>query len=226
MATASVTKPRSSRPRRRRFSQYRRSPFVTCLILTRNRRPWLPYALRCALYQTYRTTEILVVADGENVQDLLPPGARYLHLEGKPTIGAKRNAGTEAARGELIASYDDDDFSAPGRLADQVRRIQESGKAVTGYRSMRFTDGRRWWLYTGAPDYVIGTSLLYRRDWWERNRFPEIQVDEDGQFWRRARAAGQVATADAGELMWATVHPNNTSPRQFKTKQWTELSCV
>ncbi len=193
---------------------------MTCLILTRNRRPWLPCALRCAQYQTYRQTEILVVADGESVADLLPPGMRYLELPGRPTIGAKRNAGAESARGELIAHFDDDDFSGPGRLADQIRRLQESRKAVTGYRSMRFTDGHRWWLYNGAPDFILGTSMLYSRAWWQSNRFPNDQIGEDEKFWRRARAQEQISTADAGELMWATIHSNNTSPRQLGTKQW------
>lgn len=196
---------------------------MTLLLLTRNRRRWLPYALRCARYQTYRPTEILVVADGENVADLIPPTVRYLHLPGTRTIGAKRNSGVESARGELIAHWDDDDFSAPGRLADQVQRLKESGKAVTGYRSMRFTDGERWWLYSGASDYALGTSLCYRRTWWERYRFPESQVGEDNEFIAPARAQRQIVTADAGEFMWATIHRENTSPRVMKGKQWTEL---
>ena len=164
-----------------------------------------------------------MIADGENVSDLIPPGVRYLHLEGSPTIGQKRNVGSEAARGDLVASFDDDDFSAPGRLTDQIRRLQQLGKAVTGYCSMRFCNGPQWWQYTGAADYALGTSLVYRRDWWACNPFPEIQVGEDNGFVGRAREQGQIVAADAGDLMWATIHSNNTSPRQLTGGNWSQL---
>jgi O-antigen biosynthesis protein len=196
---------------------------VTCLLLTRNRPRWLPWSLRCAQYQTYQNKEILVVSSGQDVTDLIPPGVSHLHLSGKPSTGAARNAGCEAARGEVIAHFDDDDFSHPGRLEDQLRRLIDTGKPVTGYRSMRFTDGTRWWRYDGSADYALGTSLVYRRDFWQRNRFPDLLVGEDNAFVSRARACGGIATADAGGMMWATIHNANTSPRSVKGKQWVSL---
>lgn len=199
----------------------RRARFVTCLLLTRNRRPWLPWSLRCAQYQTYRNREVLVISSGDPVDDLIPPGVRHLHLSGKPSTGTVRNAGCEAASGEVIAHFDDDDFSHPRRLEDQVRRLISSGKPVTGYRSLRFTDGLSWWLYSGAPGYALGTSLVYRRDWWERNRFPDLMVGEDNAFVGRAR--GALVSVDAGEMMWATIHTGNTSPRRLKGNQWRQL---
>lgn len=196
---------------------------MTCLLLTRNRRHWLRWSLRCTQYQTYPEKEILVVSSGESVSDLLPAGVRHLHLPGHPTTGAMRNAGCEAAAGELIAHFDDDDFSAPGRLADQVARLIESGKAVTGYRTMRFTDGDSWWQYTGVPDYALGTSLVFRRDWWAQHRFPDLRVGEDTAFVYRARALRAITSVDAGDLMWATIHPQNTSPRQLKGNNWRRI---
>jgi glycosyltransferase involved in cell wall biosynthesis len=196
---------------------------VTCLLLTRNRRRWLPWSLRCAQYQTYPSTEILVVSSGEDVSDLIPPEVRSLKLSGKPAIGSMRNAGCEAARGEVVAHFDDDDFSHPRRLEDQVRRLISSGRSVSGYRSMRFTDGGRWWLYQGSGDYALGTSLVYRRDFWQRNRFPDLNVGEDNQFVSRARACGAIVTVNAGEMMWASIHEQNTSPRSVKGKQWRQL---
>jgi glycosyltransferase involved in cell wall biosynthesis len=84
------------------------------------------------------------------VDDLIPPGVRLIHLPGRPTIGAKRNIGVEAATGEVVAHFDDDDWSAPGRLEEQVRRLVSSGASVSGFRSMKFTDGLRWWKYEGS----------------------------------------------------------------------------
>ncbi len=160
---------------------------------------------------------MLILADGEDVQDLVPddPRIKLIHLEGSIQIGDKRNYGCERAAGKTIAHFDDDDFSAPERLADQLLRLDESGKSVTGYHSMRFTDGARWWKYGGTVNYALGTSLVYRKAWWHYNRFQSVQVGEDNQFVSRAFDAGQLATADAGNLMHATVHKGNTSPRSM-----------
>ena len=143
------------------------------------------------------------------------PCIRLIHLAGSPEIGPKRNYGCERAAGKIVAHWDDDDYSAPGRLADQIQRLLESGKAVTGFHSMRFTDGARWWKYEGTRNYALGTSLCYRRAWWLAHPFPAVQVGEDNQFVGTAHAAGELVTADAGDLMYATNHPGNTSPRKM-----------
>lgn len=198
---------------------------MTCLCLTRNRREWLPKAIRAFQAQTYGPRELLVVADGEEVRDLIPADSRIrlIHLESSIEIGGKRNFGCEHAAGTIIAHWDDDDFSSPARLADQTGRLETSGKQVTGYHSMRFTDGAAWWQYSGTVDYSLGTSLCYRRSWWENHRFPALQVGEDNAFVRDAWLAGELATADAGELMYATIHAGNTSPRNF-TDNWKRIS--
>jgi O-antigen biosynthesis protein len=198
---------------------------VTCLCLTRNRREWLPKAIDHFRLQTYVNRELLIVADGESARDLVPesPSIRLIEIQGPIEIGAKRNFGCERAHGEIIAHWDDDDYSAPGRLADQVDRIVASGKSVTGYRSMRFTDGREWWQYSGSPGYALGTSLCYRREWWREHPFSVKQIGEDKDFASEAGRSGELELSDAGDLMYATIHPGNTSPRQLSGTNWTKL---
>ena len=154
---------------------------MTCLCLTRNRRQWLPQAIACYRRQAYQRRELLILADGEDVRDLVPQddSIRLIHVEGHPDIGSKRNFGCSAARGSLIAHWDDDDYSGPGRVAEQVSRIADSGKSCAGYHSMRFTDGARCWRYHGVPHYAVGTSLLYRREWWQSHPFPALQTCEE-----------------------------------------------
>lgn len=160
------------------------------------------------------------MSSGEDIADLVPSDVRHVHLAGNPVIGVMRNAGSGHAQGELIANFDDDDFSSPIRLEDQVQRLLSSHACLTGYHSMRFTDGQRWWKYAGVSNYALGTSLLYRRSWWQAHRFPELQVGEDNDFVRAAAQALQLSSADAGELMFATTHPGNTSPRNLAGKSW------
>lgn len=190
--------------------------------------------MRNVAYQTYPNRELVIVATGQDVAGLIQSSQsrdpslrslsiRYLHLPGKPTIGSLRNAGAGVARGKIVASFDDDDYSHPERLRHQVGRLQSTGKSVTGYRSARFTDGRKWWFYSGVMDYVLGTSLVYWRDWWQAHPFPAIQIGEDASFCKTAYRAGQLDMVDAGEMLWATIHSGNTSPRNLTARQWKEL---
>ena len=101
-------------------------------------------------------------------------------------------------------------------MADQIQRLEKSGKSVTGFHSLRFTDSDgHSWKYEGTQNYALGTSLLYRKAWWRMNRFSSVQVGEDNQFVAAASNQGELATADAGDLMYATIHPGNTSPRKM-----------
>lgn len=169
--------------------------------------------MQCARYQTYPNREILVVSSGEDVAGLLPNDVRRIHLPARPLVGAMRNIGCNLAQGELVAHFDDDDFSHPQRIYEQVERLRDSGLAVTGYHSMRFTTGEQWSRYQGVSNYALGTSLCYRRSWWQLHPFPACDVGEDNDFVHLAAARHQLVSADAGDLMFATTHQGNTSPR-------------
>jgi len=205
------------------------NPSVTCFCPTRNRRRWLPKAIACFQAQTYADLRMLIIADGEEVGDLIPKDDLRISLctlrdpERPRTSGEKFNLCCELSKTEIVCKWDDDDYSAPGRVADQVQRLQESGKAVTGYHTMMFTDGRDWWKYPGPPTFAMGTSLCFRRDWWEKHRFSAMQVGSDVLFSNEAANAGQLASADAGDLMVATIHPGNNSPRRTSGGPWQKV---
>lgn len=99
-------------------------PVVSCVMLTTHpkRARYLPDALRSYRGQTLAERELVVVNDGApllsraadiTVVNLPDRGRRW-------TIGEKRNVGVRFARGEFVATWDDDDVSLPGRLAAQV----------------------------------------------------------------------------------------------------------
>jgi glycosyltransferase involved in cell wall biosynthesis len=194
------------------------NPLVTCLCLTRNRREWLPKAIACFQLQTYANRELLIVADGEEVADLIPENdarIRLVYAWSGLSVGRKRNFGCGLAQGSVIAHWDDDDYSAPERLSYQVWRLRESGKAVTGFHSLKFTDGKAWWQYQGASSFVCGTTLCYERGWWLSHPFEDMQVMQDENFATRAASCRQLAADGELNLMYATIHAGNTSPRSI-----------
>lgn len=198
---------------------------VTCVCLTRNRRAWLAKAMAAYLAQTYEARELLIIADGEEVRDLIPdrPDIRLIHVEEGRTIGEKRNFGVEQARSKYVAHWDDDDFSGPDRLHDQLGRLRSAGVSVAGYSQIDFTDGTSWWRYSGDVGFAPGSSLVYEREWALRNPFLAIQIGEDGEFVKTAREHGQIVTAPSPGLLTASVHADNTSPRNLTDRFWTKL---
>jgi glycosyltransferase involved in cell wall biosynthesis len=198
---------------------------ITCLCLTRNRREWLPKAITGYLAQTVQPRELLILADGEDVRDIVPEreDIRLIHVEEGRTIGDKRNFGVSLARGKYIAHWDDDDVSAPDRLRDQLDRLRQSAVPVTGYFQIDFTDGHDWWRYTGDRDYAPGSSLFFEKEWALAHPFPAVQIGEDGDFVRAARERKMLTAVPANGMLTASIHSGNTSPRQLMGDMWQKL---
>ncbi len=196
---------------------------------TRSRPALAAMALDCYLQQTYQHKELIIVDDAGSPSFETPPdieGVKYFRLNQRLTVGAKRNICVSRAEGEVICHWDSDDWNHPERLSDQIARLGTHD--VTGYNSMRFTDGQRWWQYTAAsPDYAVGTSLMYRRSYWEKSPFPDEMVGEDARFIVPARNAGKIICVDAGAYMYATNHAGNTDQRRQLNDpnclQWREI---
>lgn len=186
----------------------------------------LAQAIRCFQAQTYNPRELLIVADGEDVRAVVPsdPRMRLIHLSESLRIGEKRNFACERALGDVVCHWDDDDQSEPRRIESQVAALlAQPDKQVAGFHTMRFTDGAAWWRYRGDPTYALGTSLCYWREYWQGHRFPLKQVGEDNDFVRLASAAGVLASVDAGDLMHASIHSGNTSPKMLG-QSWEKLA--
>ena len=199
--------------------------FVTCVCPTLNRHQFLPRAIKCFLGQEYPKKELLIVDDGASALHLIPqdPRIRYINFKGRLKIGEKRNFCNENAIGELIAHWDDDDWSHPRRLGEQIALLG-AGK-VTGYQSILFHEPKtgQVWKYNGAARYAVGTSLLYRRDYWAANPFratdPGTNWGEDNNFVHRA--FHHITVTDGTGRCVATTHAGNTSPRVTSRREWT-----
>lgn len=197
---------------------------VSCIMPTKNRREYVPRAIACFLAQTYEKKELIVLDNGDPVADLMPKNSmiKYMRLNSQQTTGHLRNFCCQMASGEFIAHWDDDDWSHPRRLEEQVAALGD--KAVTGYQKILFHGPKPgdFHKYSGAHEYAVGTSLLYRRDWWERNRFKSDQVGEDTDFVTRAR--GNIVVTDGTGRLVAATHAKNTSPRKAKGDEWVRVS--
>ena len=120
--------------------------------------------------------------------------------------------------------WDDDDWSASHRITYQVETLLRENADLCGLRQMLFYDpaNSQSWLYTypeRARLWLAGGSLLYTRQFWQRNPFPNLQVGEDTRFvWGQAKA--RIAVAPDFNFYIATIHPSNTSPKICSGPYW------
>ena len=205
-------------------------PLVTCIMPTCDRKQFVPQAVRCFLRQDYPNAELLIVDDGrESIADCVPrhDRIRYIRLERKLTVGAKRNLACQQSKGELIVHWDDDDWYPHWRLGAQVRALLESGADLCGSSRIFYFNAAEklsWEYRYEAPgvQWVGGNTLAYHKRFWERSRFQDIQVGEDSRFlW--SSVPKKVADLKDPSLCVGMIHRRNTSPKSTVGQYWKSL---
>jgi O-antigen biosynthesis protein len=200
---------------------------VSCVMPTANRRRFVPGAIAQFLAQNYAQKELVILDDGDDmVADLVPhhPSIRYLRTPRHRDLGAKRNAGCEAARGDIILHWDDDDWYAPDRIHLQLEALRSSGAYLCGLDTAFLVDPRirAAWEYvypTDAAPWIFGATLCYRREYWRANPFPNTNVGEDARFVSHARP-GQLRVMRNNHFFVSLVHATNTSPKHTRDPRW------
>ncbi len=100
-------------------------PFVSICTPTFNRRPFIPYMLKCFDHQIYpkERMEWIIVDDGtDKIGDLVQhiPQVKYFAYNEKMLLGKKRNTMHEKCKGDIIVYMDDDDYYPPERVSHAV----------------------------------------------------------------------------------------------------------
>ena len=203
------------------------SQTVSCIMPTRNRRRFVGQSIWYFLRQDYSQRELIILDDGEDaVADLVPNDERirYVRLDRRLSLGAKRNLGCELSRGSLIAHWDDDDWMSAERLSIQVAHLLESDALACGARHLLYysPDAGEAWIYRypdKARPWLAGNTLLYRRSVWKEHPFPELNVGEDNAFVWQLPPDRLQAVPDSSFYV-ALIHRDNTSAKNLADPRW------
>jgi glycosyltransferase involved in cell wall biosynthesis len=173
---------------------------VSCLMPTRDRRPYIPLAIRSFQNQTHQEKELLILDDGEDtILDLVPPDPRihYLRNDCPPwTLGHKLNALAKTALGEILCNWDDDDWAAPGRIAYQLAHLTATEKALTGFNNFHYWDTTAnqayLWKHPARTFKPPGSTQMYARAWALAHPMRDMTLPVDLHFATEAHTHGQV----------------------------------
>lgn len=180
---------------------------------TRNRPRFFRQALRNFLRQTWRSSELVVIDDGEQAVERICRGAdrvQYIRLRQPATTGMKMNLGIEAASGDMLLKFDDDDYQAPRYIETAVQHLPNRRRdrtivawdcfaiLVAGERRLRFS-GHGW---------TVGATLCFHRELWQRCPFRDVRTGYDSWLLRDLRP--EVTRICAPDLYVVVRHGGNT----------------
>jgi glycosyltransferase involved in cell wall biosynthesis len=192
-----------------------RDTLISCLMVTRGDPHRLRHAIRGFQAQTHPRTELVIVTDKpEQRLQLLrsefpASNIRWVFIEARPglTLGELRNRSIDAANGDYVAQWDDDDLHDPSRLQHQLGAIL-AGKA----HAVLLTRWTIWWpqqrrLFISGRRTWEG-SLMCERSLMPR--YPALSKGEDTPVIRAVMNNLQVALLDAPRLYTYVIHGHNT----------------
>ena len=167
-------------------------PFVSVCTPTFNRRPFIPIMIQCFQHQTYPKERIewIIVDDGtDKIEELVNhiPQVKYLKYDKKMTLGSKRNAMNDAAKGDIIVYMDDDDYYPPERISHAVERLTQTPNALCAGSSAMFIFfkhiNKMYQFGPYGPNHATAATFAFKKELLRITRFNESSaVAEEKQF--------------------------------------------
>lgn len=206
------------------------SPRVSCILPTADRLAFALEAIRCFDRQDFPSRELVVVDDGEDSRLASSVQGRtdvqYLRLDRRYNLGEKRNLACQAARGEIIVHWDDDDWSSPARVGALVAELDREPGDIVGQEELYFLDldTAAAWLFVCPPHnrgrWLAGGSLAYRKALWQRHLFLDRHQGEDWNFLLRVLAEQKLRVLPRRDLYVATIHARNTCVKRTAAPEY------
>jgi len=155
-------------------------------MVTANRKQLATRAVACFQNQTYPNKELVVIDDGQQdyaplFKDIPENDITYIKLEKKTemVLGTLRNMALDAAKGDFLIQWDDDDWYHPERIRIQAEYLQK------GYDACCLSDSL---MHLSSPEYMhlpfvgclpdgIPGSIMHKNN--ASIRYPEYRKSED-----------------------------------------------
>ena len=167
-------------------------PFVSVCTPTFNRRPFIPYMIKCFEHQTYPKDKIewIIIDDGTDpIGDIVSqiPQVKYFYYEEKMILGKKRNLMHSKCNGDIIIYMDDDDYYPPERISHAVEMLQNNPEyLIAGSSEMHiYFDSKNTVFQCGpyAPYHSTAATFAFKKELLLETRYDdENALAEENKF--------------------------------------------
>jgi hypothetical protein len=201
-------------------------PFVSVCTPTFNRRPFIPFMIKCFEHQTYPKDKIewIIIDDGtDKIEDLVAhlPQVKYFRYEEKLTIGKKRNLSNEKATGEIIVYMDDDDYYPPDRISHAVDRLKSSKALCAGSSAMFIHFKHINKMYQFGPygaNHATAATFAFKRELLKKTKFSEVASLAEEKFFLKDYTIPFVQL-DSNKTILVFSHNHNSFDKKELLKQ-------
>jgi glycosyltransferase involved in cell wall biosynthesis len=206
-------------------------PFVSVITPTYNRRRFIPSLIQCYENQEYRKDrmEWIILDDGQDkVKDLFDeaakriPNLRYISLEEKLLIGAKRNYLNREAKGSIIIAMDDDDYYPSCRVTAVVNAFKSKPMVELAGSSeiyMYYSDIQKIYrLGPYNPNHATNGTMAWRKSYADTHTYDEtVTHSEERSFLEDYKHP--MIQLDPFKVMLVMSHSENTFDKKKMREQ-------
>jgi glycosyltransferase involved in cell wall biosynthesis len=167
-------------------------PLVSLCTPTYNRRPFIPFMIKCFEHQTYPKDRIewIIIDDGTDpIGDLVKhiPQVKYFYYKDRMVLGKKRNKMHSECSGDIIIYMDDDDYYPPERISHAVEVLQNNPKIlIAGSSEMHIFSYIKQKLFQCGPyreNHSTAATFAFKRQLLSQTKFNEdAEFAEEKQF--------------------------------------------
>lgn len=224
---------------------------ISIVTPTYNRRNLVDIALHNLMATDYPAEKIewVVVEDHEDSEKMASDRfmsfqmnnpkirVKYIPIQGRMTIGQKRNIGVENASNEIVLFMDDDDHYPVTSLRRRVawllkgrRGGHEGGGKIAFCTTIALYDLQRGVSAVNVPPWnlplgkrISEATLTFFKSAWEERKFAEVSVAE-GESWIAGREFDCVEIPPQ-QVIVAFSHGGNASDRRVPPASTKEVAC-
>lgn len=167
-------------------------PFVSICTPTFNRRPFIPYTIKCIEKQDYPKDnfEWIIIDDGtDKIKDLVEhlPYVKYFEYDTKMSLGEKRNLMHQKSKGEILVYMDDDDYYPVDRVSHAVETLIAHPEALCSGSSeifIYFKHNKSVYKFGPyGPNHATAGTFAFKRKLLETSSYDDkAAIAEEKQF--------------------------------------------